>query len=641
MMKKKKSLLFAVFMLFGASMTFGQINVSGRVVDDATNQTLPFVTVRVKGTSTGTVTTELGTFTLTIPSAESILEFMYVGFETLEVRAVADREIAVRLKPSAAELEAVVITGYQTIARERSTGAFSIVGQEKLENRLQGSAKSVLEGLTPGLVLTKDGNIEIRGVSTFLGDRRPLIIVDGFPLNVDYANLSTQGQSNVFNALSTGVNPLDFINPDNIESITTLKDAVAASIYGAQSANGVIIITTKSGNAAQKRGINNISYRGAFGVTLKPDLRQLQMASVDDYMDYEKDLFDRNPTAQFTNFNNYNKLSDHMYLLLAKDRRWDSAWDVSADAKIAQLRGNNALKEIEDHLMSSKVSQRHNFSLTSTTETNSIGVALGWYEERGHFRKITDENMRRLNVDLNNTWKPNKWLSVRLFSNFNYTTSHQPMVSHGFTSTTPANTVFNTLTASTPMLNSYNTLWRELTAFEFTSRILPYTRLYDDAGNPIWYYAGEQIKLDAYENTPGMKSWLYHPEDELKKTYIENDNMMIRIGGDVNTRFTDFLSATFGGTWSRGSVVGRGIYEGESFIMRTAFNDGTSDANPTNRHIPDGGKLDEVRATFGNWLIRAQLNYNQSFNNEMHRFTALAGAEVTQNTFENIFMPTR
>ena len=570
---------------------------TGRVIDEATGETLPFATVRIRGTTIGTVATMDGYFSIAAP-ANAVLIVSYTGYETLEIPATGPGTMTIRMRQDAIALEAVVVTGFQTLSRERVTGSFAIVSGDRLENKLQPSVSSLLEGQAAGLVLNRDGEFEVRGISTFDANRQPLIVVDGFPL-------IGQGMS------------LDFINPDNIESITVLKDAVAASIYGSQSSNGVIVITTRTGSARRNRG-HSISYRHTQSFTLKPDLRRLNLASVADFMDAERDLFNQNPGEVWSRYLAGFRLSDYQYLLMAMDRGLISPED--AEARIDILRNNNALQEIQDHLMRARRTQQHNFSLMNSSEYNNFGAMLRYMQEDGHL--IHDRNTR-LSFDINNTWIPNRRITLRMFSNFNRATVHRPVLTYS------------------ELINPPDNTWLQLTNFDQASLILPYSRLFDNAGNPTPWQPIAQFRREAYETTPGMKSMYFHPVEELKRAYVNNNTSQIRIGGDLSVNFTDFLSGSVGGAWTTGSSFGRGVYETNSFMMRRAYNDGTSRTNHTVKHIPEGGRVDETRGSINTWVIRTQLNYNQSFNNYRHRIMAIIGTETSRNTFEMVFLPTR
>ena len=166
--------------------------VTGRVIDDGTGEPLPFVTVQVRGTTIGTVTSIDGTFALTVPSAESVLLFSLMGYETLELTADVTGSMAVRMREAAIMLEGVMVTGFQTISRERATGSFAIIDQEHLD-RPSTNIGQRLAGQMAGLqtMVDLDGNtrFEIRGQGTLHNPLdipnipQPLIVVDGFPIS--------------------------------------------------------------------------------------------------------------------------------------------------------------------------------------------------------------------------------------------------------------------------------------------------------------------------------------------------------------------------------------------------------------------------------------------------------------------------
>lgn len=513
-----------------------------------------------------------------------MLHFTSIGMADKTVAAGKSEILNITLNADAIALEDVIVTGYQTLSRERSTGSYAVVTSQKIEKKLQPSITSILEGQSAGVVVTKDGKMEIRGVSTIQGAKDPLIVVDGYPL------------------IGNGVG-LESINPDNIENITVLKDAVAASIYGSRASNGVIVVTTRS---AQK-GTFSVGYKGTYGITLKPQLSKLNMASVSDYMDAELDLYQQDPNSAYSSYNSYSQISDYAYLLMAKEKGLMSATD--ADAQIAGLKNNNALQQIQDNLIRAKQSHQHNISLTGGSEKNLFSGNIRYIGEYGN---VKNNDNSRLIVDLNNNWKPTSWFSFRIFSNINYATE-----------------------------NATAENWSSFTNFNASSRILPYTNLYDAEGNPSPWAPVGQRRMEQYNNYPGMKSVLYHPETDLGMWGTRKENLQLRLGGDVNVKFCDFLSGSVGGSWIKGSVSSKTIADGDSFIMRTAYNDGTDAKNPTMHYIPEGGKIDETRSSIMSWVVRAQVNYNQSFNNDKHRVTAMIGSEISKDTYETTYMPTR
>lgn len=198
------------------------------MVTDTNDEPLIGVTVLVKGTQNGTVTDVDGRFHLKVNSGETLV-VSYIGMKSKEVAVVDEKkELFIRLDADTEMLDEVLVTGYQTLSKERSTGAFSKVSTEKLELKRMDNLSSMLEGQVAGYV-----NGQIRGVTTMNAVANPMVVIDGFP--VENTTLDRIGQ--------TTENMPD-LNPEDIESVTVLKDA-AASIYGARAANGVIVITTK------------------------------------------------------------------------------------------------------------------------------------------------------------------------------------------------------------------------------------------------------------------------------------------------------------------------------------------------------------------------------------------------------------
>ena len=246
------------------------------IVKDEKGITLPGVSVIVKGTQTGVATDINGRFEIKVDDEPNlILQFSFVGMKTKEIKIGNNQELKVVLESAAESLDEVIVTGYQTISKERTTGSFGVITPRNIETKLQSNLSSVLEGQATGVVLDKDGKIEIRGVSTFNAENEPLVVLDGYPIE----------------------GGLESINPENIENITVLKDGVAASIYGSRAANGVIVVTTTRGAADRF----NVSYKGIVSTILKPQLSKLNRASTSDYIDAELDLYTRIRTVPVRN----------------------------------------------------------------------------------------------------------------------------------------------------------------------------------------------------------------------------------------------------------------------------------------------------------------------------------------------------
>jgi TonB-linked SusC/RagA family outer membrane protein len=223
------------------------IPITGVIVSDSTGQPLSGVSVKLKGTSTGTYTDNNGNFNLQIPEAGGILVFSSIGYESQEVRATTNGAIRIRLKPAATRLNEIVIVGYTTQEKRKLTSAVVSVTGEEITKRVATDPATLLQGQLPGLSVVQNsaepGNestqLRIRGVGTFSGaGTNPLIIVDGLPGN------------------------LSIVNPNDIESVTVLKDAASAAIYGSRGANGVIVVRTKKG----KSGGFSLTYNYNVGI---------------------------------------------------------------------------------------------------------------------------------------------------------------------------------------------------------------------------------------------------------------------------------------------------------------------------------------------------------------------------------------
>ena len=210
-------------------------HVSGIIVDEK-GETLIGVTVAVKNGKNMCLTDAEGHFNIWLNSNESTLVISYIGMKTMEVAALHDGPLKIVMKVDDNPLNEVIVTGYQTLSRERTTGSFNVVTADKLKDKLQTNIINRLEGMVPGLVF-QNGEYYLRGMSTLRGGptrNEPLLVVDGLPFE---GNISS-------------------INPSVVKNITFLKDAAAASIYGARAANGVIVITTIDGKGNGKLRFN-------------------------------------------------------------------------------------------------------------------------------------------------------------------------------------------------------------------------------------------------------------------------------------------------------------------------------------------------------------------------------------------------
>lgn len=258
------------------------IRITGKVTDED-GEPMVSATVKVAGTSNGVITQIDGSYSINVPSVASMLEFSSVGYIKQQVTVGNKTAINVILKSDVKTLKEMVVVGYATEQKALLTSSVGVINSESLKNIPMPTLDGVLQGQTSGVqVMQNSGtpgggmSVRIRGLTSITGSNQPLYVIDGIPVTTgDYAQVGYEGQ---------GVNALSDLNPNDIESISTLKDAAAASIYGARSANGVILITTKRG----KLGTSTVNITASYGV--QQVWRKLKMLNSLEWMQYRNDL---------------------------------------------------------------------------------------------------------------------------------------------------------------------------------------------------------------------------------------------------------------------------------------------------------------------------------------------------------------
>jgi TonB-dependent SusC/RagA subfamily outer membrane receptor len=226
----------------------GNVKLSGTVKDD-TGIALPGVTVVIKGTANGTTTDNNGKYLLESAQSKGTIVFSFIGMTTEELPFNGSGTYNMNIKPTSVDLEEVVAIGYGTVRKSDLTGSVASVGADKMKNRPYGNALQSLTGQVSGVQITQTQgspgmapSIKVRGSSSINAGTTPLYVIDGIPLE-DNTIRSGDGASSSSN-MEFNRNPMNYINPNDIESIEILKDASSAAIYGSRGANGVVIITT-------------------------------------------------------------------------------------------------------------------------------------------------------------------------------------------------------------------------------------------------------------------------------------------------------------------------------------------------------------------------------------------------------------
>lgn len=264
---KKNLLYILVLCTLMASSAFAQDRtITGRVTSSEDGTTLPGVTIQVTGTTIGTQTNMDGNYSLSIPATAKTLEFSFIGFEKQTVAVGNSSTINVSLVTDATQLGEVVVTALGVQRAERSVGyAVSKVNPEAVLQISEPDMLKGLQGKVAGVdIRTSQGTpgaatrIQIRGNSSFYGNNQPLIVVDGIPYSND--QVTTSSQTSGGSAYGSGISNLD---PNDIQSMNVLKGSAAAALYGSRASNGVVIITTKSGNAKRTARGMEITFRSS------------------------------------------------------------------------------------------------------------------------------------------------------------------------------------------------------------------------------------------------------------------------------------------------------------------------------------------------------------------------------------------
>jgi TonB-linked SusC/RagA family outer membrane protein len=270
-------ILFTCFCLFSA-YTFAQgIKISGKVTDKTNDKALPGVTVAVKNTTIGTVTNGSGSFSITAPNG-SVLTFSFLGYAKKEVTVAGNEPLNVVLEPSNSELNEVVVVGYGTREKKDLTGSVSTVTSSQVRDLPVAAVDQKLIGQMPGVQISSTTGapgggttIKVRGSGSIGAGDNPLFVIDGFAIS------NTTGQS---------YNPLNVLSPDDIESVTVLKDASSTAIYGSRGSNGVVVITTKKG----KKGTQVVSLNSYFGVQQVPQKGRPKVLNGTEYAQFRRDM---------------------------------------------------------------------------------------------------------------------------------------------------------------------------------------------------------------------------------------------------------------------------------------------------------------------------------------------------------------
>ena len=408
-MKRKLMLLLACLFVGIGLVTAQTQKVTGVVISEEDGQPVIGASVLVKGTQIGTITGVDGDFTLpNVPSSAKTLRVSYIGMQTQEVGIKPNVKII--MKPDTEMLEEVMVVAFGTAKKSAFTGSATVVSAEKLEQSQVTSVTDALAGAVPGVTLTSNNgapgasaSIKIRGFSSLNAGNDPLIIVDGAPYSGDLSN----------------------INPNDVESMTVLKDAASNALYGARGANGVIIITTKRANMSgeakvtfdAKWGANTralkkydvitdpaMYYEMHYGAMKNYYMNQMNMSDQAAWIEANNNLFGSNGGLGYNVFT----VPEGQYLIGQNGKLNPYA----TLGRVVNYKGRDYLLTPDDwDKVGSRTGlrQEYNFSISAANEKSSFYVSLGYLGNEG----ITEgSDLKRLTGRLKADYQAKKWLKV-------------------------------------------------------------------------------------------------------------------------------------------------------------------------------------------------------------------------------------
>lgn len=353
------------------------------IVLDARNESVIGASIMIKGTAQGTITDINGNFSLEVPE-NSTLQVSYIGYETQEITVKGKNSFNIVLAESSEAIDEVVIIGYGSRTKRDLTGAVAQINSDEIASKVAMSPEFALQGKMAGIFISNPGSsptarpeIRIRGVST-LGYNDPLYVIDGIPLAEGGAS-STEGR---MQTLRGSVNIFNMINPNDIESISVLKDASATAIYGVRASNGVILITTKRG----AEGRTNVDFSMSYGI--QNIFKRYDVVSMQEYVDMSLEAINANAAYvkdQYYPF--FDKTSQH-YL--------GNSQDYSKDWMDAMLQKNAAIQD-------------YNVSVSGGNQASNYALGAGYAKQD---EAIYKSSFDRFSFFLNSDHKIGNWLKL-------------------------------------------------------------------------------------------------------------------------------------------------------------------------------------------------------------------------------------
>jgi TonB-linked SusC/RagA family outer membrane protein len=566
-----KTLVLTLFSIAFCSVLHAQ-HLAG-IITDEEGTPLNKATVKVISLQKAVLTDEKGSFSIIVKHGIVSIKISMVGYHSMDtvVKLPLARALQIRLVPLANQLEEVTVsTGYQQIGKERSTGSFSKVEQAQINQSVRPDLLGRIEGITSSLLVDKraaDGTTyQIRGLGSLsLSGRMPLIVLDNFPYEGDINN----------------------INPNDIESVTILKDAAAASIWGARAGNGVIVVTSKKARAGERP---QIDFNGSLSVQGKPALYTADQLSPAETVDLESSLFSQGHYDAL--FNDASRPSIPTVAEILHAAQIGLITPLTAQNRLAVLKQQDVRTDMLNYLYRPAVAQQYALSFAGSTGVLNYRLSGGL--DKNVANLIGNEQKRYTLRSDNTLILSSKW---KLHAGLSLTSSNTKSNSQGG---------YGAFSSSRSGLSAYG-------------------QLADENGNALpidIYYRG--VFTDTVGNGK-LLDWKYRPLDELANSNKKTTLLDILTNLGSTYRVNKWLTADVKYQYQHSEQKYPEYFNEASYFARDLINRFTQLGNTTIYNLPKGGIFRTSHTAKTSQSLRGQLNIQQNW--DKHELTAIAGAE--------------
>ena len=571
--------LMAILWPIGQLIAQTNNTITGTVRSAVTGKPLTGATVSFTKAGLSKISDKQGKFSFGNITLPDTLFVSLIGYGIQQLVITSATPINILLEETTRSLDSVVVsTGYQRIPKERSTGSFGLVNNELINRSVSSSVLTRIENITPGVLFNKGdaANTDvllIRGRSTIYANAAPLIVVDNFPYDGDISN----------------------INPNDVESITVLKDAAAASIWGARAGNGVIVITTKKGNTKAPQVVFNTNTT----FIQKPDLFNVSSISSSDYIDLEKYLFEQGYYANDEQFDAWDfghpPLTPVVEILIAK--REGSMPAIEADAAIEAYKKFDARNDIGSYLYRNGINQQHALNVSGSTGNINYYFSAGWDKNSSNIVGASDN---RITLRTQNTFRVDDKLQIDAGINFIQSKSKQgnnPCVG----------------------LNS-----------GYGKNLYSYARLVDDNSVPVVFVKDNRLAFTERAADAGLLNWQYNPINDIAANELSTINTDYVLNTALRYTILPGLQAELKYQYEQASITTNDYHSADSYFAHNIINSFTQVDGSTGAlsyPVPLGAIMNISNGTLQSHQGRATLSYNKSWK-QKHQLTALAGWEI-------------